>query len=1216
MYRKRNLFLFVFTLLALLAGAVGAYPAQAVDLTFTNMSTTHGLGGAYKIFSDGNTIYVATREGLSISYDNGSTFTHVYTTIVRGIYASGNTVYVASQGGGFSISTDNGNTFNATSAVGLNEYTSAVYVDNNIIYVGASDGLYISTDGGATFTNKTIATVYDVYASGSNVYAATDGGLSISTDGGATFTKKTTANGLGGYYVRGVYASGSNVYAATSGGLSISTDGGATFVNRTTANGLGYNDVSDVFVSGGNVYASTYYGLSISTDNGNSFVNYFDEFPVQVYEISVNGSSIYALTNSGLYISTNNGLTYTPYIPATGLASNYVKKVYASGNIIYAATDVGLSISNDGGNTFANRNMTNGMAANEISNIFVDGSKIYLTHDGDELHGLSISTDGGATFTKKTESNGIGGGVNGSGYLRDVYANDNMVYTAGWGVSISSDGGNSFIHKTTANGLGDGSVRGIFVSDSKIYAATGGGLSISTNGGASFTNITTSSGLGSTYTQDVFVSGGTVYVATNSGLSISTNGGFTFTNKTTANGLGDNFTHEVYANGNTVYVATRDGGLSVSTDGGNTFVSYTIADGLGGNDVYGVYASGNTIYAATSGGLSIATITPPSIVSFVAAASPISSFNIPITLFTALDDAGVTGYMITESATPPSASAVGWTGIAPTVYTVNAEGSYTLYPWAKNALGGVSLVFSTPLNIVVDTTAPTVTSIVRKAGAANPTYASEVEFTVTFSEDVVSVDAADFKLTNTFLTGAYIKSISGTGAVYTVTANTGTGNGSIRLDLRSTATIQDLTGNAITGPYLGGQTYNVWKGAAPTVPVISAPLNTALVTNTPTLSWGESSAVMALSTPGWHYEVNITAPNGFNQNYTTQDDADVEVGLGRTSLTITDPLPDLTTFTWKVRAYNDTNYYSAWSLPRTFKTVLVPELNSPINNETLDNKRPTFEWDEVPGATGYTVQVLKNGVAVLTVPVKAPAYTYTLAADLLPSTPYTWRVMAATPIGGVYSQPLAFTTSANPPTVPLQTQPIASAVLVSNPAQVLDWNSVLATTTTFAAMSYELQYANNNQFIGATFNSVFVDEPNSQHTISTLPGRTYYWRVRAYAGASGTGNYSAWSAVRSFNVKFAAPLLVTPVAGASGVGNRPTFTWNANGNGIWTTFTIEVANDAAFTQTLRVFTAKTPKTSYTIPNTVTALSAGTKYWRVKINGIYIPITSATQIFTP
>ncbi len=81
------------------------------------------------------------------------------------------------------------------------------------------------------------------------MYAATVGGLGISTDGGASFTNRTTANGLGSNAVLGVYASGSTVYAATIGGLGISTDG-VSFTNKTIAAGLGSNTLRGVYASG------------------------------------------------------------------------------------------------------------------------------------------------------------------------------------------------------------------------------------------------------------------------------------------------------------------------------------------------------------------------------------------------------------------------------------------------------------------------------------------------------------------------------------------------------------------------------------------------------------------------------------------------------------------------------------------------------------------------------------------------------------------------------------------------------------------------------------------------------------------------------------------------------------------------------------------------------------------------------------------------------
>jgi hypothetical protein len=66
----------------------------------------------------------------------------------------------------------------------------------------------------------------------------------------------------------------------------------------------------------------------------------------------------------------------------------------------------------------------------------------------------------------------------------------------------------------------------------------------------------------------------------------------------------------------------------------------------------------------------------------------------------------VTGYIITKTSTPPSAGASGWTALAPTTYTVGSDGSYTLYPWVKDAAGNVSAVFGSPASVSVDTSVP------------------------------------------------------------------------------------------------------------------------------------------------------------------------------------------------------------------------------------------------------------------------------------------------------------------------------------------------------------------------------------------------------------------------------------------------------------------------------------------------------------------------------
>jgi len=137
--------------------------------------------------------------------------------------------------------------------------------------------------------------------------------------------------------------------------------------------------------------------------------------------------------------------------------------------------------------------------------------------------------------------------------------------------------------------------------------------------------------------------------------------------------------------------------------------------------------------------------------------------------------------------------------------------SYANWGSPVRAFAGSSDASATKL----DPTPPRVVSSLRLD--PNPTNAPSVRFTVNFNETVTGVDAADFLLTPSGISGAAVSLVSGVSgsSVYTVTVSTGSGTGTLRLDVTDNDTILDAVGNrlgglgTVNGNYNGGEIYSV-----------------------------------------------------------------------------------------------------------------------------------------------------------------------------------------------------------------------------------------------------------------------------------------------------------------------------------------------------------------------------------------------------------------------
>jgi gliding motility-associated-like protein len=178
-------------------------------------------------------------------------------------------------------------------------------------------------------------------------------------------------------------------------------------------------------------------------------------------------------------------------------------------------------------------------------------------------------------------------------------------------------------------------------------------------------------------------------------------------------------------------------------------------------------------------------------------------------------------------------------------------------------------------NLVINGVTPSVLSITR-VGNANINGIT-AQFLVTFSENVTGVDAIDFSITSTGIVGPSVASVTGSNDTRTVSVNTGTGSGTLRLDLKSSGTgITNTVGNNIQAGYVAGEVYNIDK-LIPTLSTVTIASNNASTTKAKTgdvvtLSFTASEAIgtPVVSIFGNATTVTNTSANNWTATYTTQ----------------------------------------------------------------------------------------------------------------------------------------------------------------------------------------------------------------------------------------------------------------------------------------------------------------------------------------------------------
>jgi hypothetical protein len=406
--------------------------------------------------------------------------------------------------------------------------------------------------------------------------------------------------------------------------------------------------------------------------------------------------------------------------------------------------------------------------------------------------------------------------------------------------------------------------------------------------------------------------------------------------------------------------------------------------------------------------------------------------------------------------------------------------------------------------------------------------------------------------------------------------------------------------NGLRGPSVWSDVRSFISANPPSTPNLLAPAMNALSTNYyPTFDW--SASTVPVGTTFGSYLLKVDDNADFSSPY-------LEVGLGPETAhayTVVDPwaLQPNTKYYWRVQACNVDNECSSWSMVRILRTALLPPvLSAPADTITVLMIRPTFDWGDVNGAQGYSIQVSKDN-AFTTIIINATIVggtksQFTPLANLPVNTILYWRVKANGLNGpSLWSSPVWSFTTPNPPGVPLLTAPALNALL-TNYTPTFKWSKPLIPLGTIFH-HYQIQISSTAEFgfIVKDADVSTYDTPEYPYTPPpTLDSNMkYFWRVRTW---DTLGHYSLWSNVRYFRTALSAPTLVYP--GDITIINilRPPFNWadvpGAAG------YTIQVSRNETFT--LIVVNANTPGSVSTFTPLANLPANIPLFWRVRTNG--------------
>jgi hypothetical protein len=381
----------------------------------------------------------------------------------------------------------------------------------------SSGGVLLSWDNGITYLqvyNTTLScSTVSVTSNGQYLVAGLSNGLYLSTNMGATWSAISEPYSLNEYMSAKISDSSQYIFAVISGE-----------VNRIVRGGV---DVYDLM--GISTVNAGYLDIGYKTSPNMSLVTALSSSPNLSWQ-GIGGSNdgrylIATAYGSGLYVSSDWGNTWTQSTQTTGNWEN----VSVSGDGMYALANISANVyrSIDWGNTWA----LVATAAKPVSKVSVstNAQYMYFSAYGDKI---SRSTDFGVTWEAR-ESDRSWGNMSCSADGKYVYAATNNVSPSTNGIYVSSDYGVTFVKTTAPNSAWNGLC--VCRNGEMVFAAINGGQVYKTGDYGATWQILSASPSSDWYIMGGSETGKYVVSVSNSFVRVSKDGGATWANVSTAN---------------------------------------------------------------------------------------------------------------------------------------------------------------------------------------------------------------------------------------------------------------------------------------------------------------------------------------------------------------------------------------------------------------------------------------------------------------------------------------------------------------------------------------------------------------------------------------------------------------------------------------------------------------------------------------------------------